>query len=252
MISLVSRKASGGASLPVSTSVKLNKPAKPAPAGRERLKHFDRELAAANQAAVEIEERIHRLETIIKDADSAHERLQIAILVDNGASLASYSSGQVADNSEIGKLVIAADTTARSATAAKAALPTAQASLASCHEQAIALNAARVAELDRVMASLADNWAREYQAAFDTMVKCHDRLVGFSNVQQSNLGDIRLIEAPIAAPRFALPSMGHPDADPFLRAAFPSELTVAASERLWRSVKERLATDSDADISDLI
>ena len=233
----------------MSTSVKLNKPS---PAGRERLKHFDEQLAAANQAAVEIEEKIQRLQKIISDADSAHERLQLAILIDGGKSLSAYSSGELSDSSDIGTLVVNAEVTARSATAAKAALPTAQASLTNCHEQAVALNAARVAELDRVMASLADNWAREYQEAFDAMVKCHDRLVGFSNVQQSNLGDIRLIEAPISAPRFSLPSMGRPDADPFLRAPFPSELTVAASERLWRSVKERLATDSDADISDLI
>jgi hypothetical protein len=249
MFGVEKQKASRGGSLSMSTAAKLNKPK---PAGRERLRHFDTELAKANQAAIEIEGRIQRLERIIKDADSAHQALQTVILIDNGASLASYSSGQATDDSEIGRLVIAADTTARSATAAKAALPAAQASLTSCREQAIRLNEARVAELHRVIGMLADQEARAYVKAFEELGRLEDRLTGYANIAQSNIGDIKLIEEPLKTVRFALPAMGgSKDSDPFLRHRTSSHVT-AEAERMWSSVKQRLAADSYADLSDIL
>jgi hypothetical protein len=251
MFGVQKQKASKGEILSTSTSVKLNKPAKQKPAGRERLKHFDQELTKANQAAAEIEARIQRLEKIISDADSAHDRLQVAILVDNGASLASYSSGQATDDSEIGRLVIAADTTARAKAAAVAALPGAQSSLVNVREQAVALDAARVAEVNRVISQLADSEAREYERAFREMCRLHDRLCGYASVQEMNVGDIRRIQAPLSTPRFSTPSFGDSLSDPFLRHQF-NELTFNEAQRTWSSVKQRLEADSDADVSDLI
>jgi hypothetical protein len=248
MFGVEKQKASRGGSPSMSASVKLNKPK---PAGRERLRHFDSELAKANQAAAEIEERIQRLEKIIKDADSAHQALQIAILVDNGASLASYSSGQATDDSEIGRLVIAADTTARAKAAALAALPSSQADLQNVREQSIKLNEARVAELNRVIAALADVEAREYEKVFREMCRMHDRLVGYSNIQQANLGDVQVISDPLKTVRFALPSLGNSDADPFIRHR-PNDHVIAEAQRMWSTVKQRLQADSDADVSDLI
>jgi hypothetical protein len=251
MFGVQKQKASKREISSTSTAVKLNKPAKQKPAGRERLRHFDSELAKANQAAAEIEARIQRLEKIISDADSAHDRLQVAILVDNGASLASYSSGQATDDSEIGRLVIAADTTARAKAAAVAALPSAQASLQNVREQAVALDAERVAELNRFIATLADVEARAYQKAFEEMCRMHDRLVGYARVAENNIGDIRLVEDPLKTPRFALPSLGNSDSDPFLRHR-TNDHVIAESERMWSSVKQRLQADTDADLSDLI
>jgi hypothetical protein len=248
MISLVSKKAPKSESPSVSTSVKRSKPDL---VSRERLRYLDAELAKANAAALEIEQRIQRLETIISEAETHHQALQLAILVDNGVSLSNYSAGKESEDSEISKLVMLADSSARAATAAKAALPQAQASLANVREQAVRLNEERVAELNRVIALLADVEAREYEKAFRVMCRHHDRLVGYSNIQQANIGDIRRIEDPQKTPRFALPSLGNSDADPFLRHRV-NESVVAESERMWSTVKQRLQADSDADLSDLI
>ena len=70
------------------------RPAVKTPAGRERLKHFDDEIGRAKQAVVELEQRIERCESIIKDADVNHRALQNAIEGDNGKSLADYSAGR--------------------------------------------------------------------------------------------------------------------------------------------------------------
>ena len=224
---------------------------KPRPSGRDKLRHFDGELAKANAAAVEIEERIQRLESIIAEADAAHQSLQIAIVVDNGRSLSDYSAGKAPDDSDIGKLVVLADSSARAATAAKAALPSAQASSANVREQAIRLDEERVKELDRVIAMLADVEARAYQKTFNEMCRMHDRLVGYARVAENNIGDIRRIEDPLKTPRFALPSLGNSDSDPFLRHR-TNDHVIAESERMWSSVKQRLQADTDADLSDLI
>jgi hypothetical protein len=48
-----------------------------------------------------------------------------------------------------------------------------------------------------------------------------------------------------------LPSLGNADADPFMRSR-GSEITVAESARTWATVRQRLETDVDADLSDLI
>jgi hypothetical protein len=247
MFNIVSSKSVKGGASPQAVRPKQK------PAGRERLRHFDQELAKANAAAVEIEERIQRLEKIISDADSAHERLQIAILVDNGASLASYSSGQATDDSEIGRLVITADTTARAKAAAVAALPGAQSSLVNVREQAVRLSEERAVELNRVVANLADVEAVAYAKAFREVCRLHDRLAGFCRSgAESNIGDIQRIIDPVKVPRFALPSLGgSPDSDPFLRHA-TNDLVVNEAARYWKTVREKLDADSNADIGDLV
>ena len=83
------------------------------------------------------------------------------------------------------------------------------------------------------------------------MCRLHDKLVGYSSVAQANIGDVRLIIEPVRTPRFALPSMGSCDADPFLRHS-ENELTVADAARQWATVRQRLEMDVDADIEDLI
>jgi hypothetical protein len=73
----------------------------------------------------------------------------------------------------------------------------------------------------------------------------------YANTTQSNVGDIQLIIDPVKVPRFALPSLGNADADPFLRHRV-SDITVADSEKTWNTVRSRLESDPNADLSDLI
>jgi hypothetical protein len=68
---------------------------------------------------------------------------------------------------------------------------------------------------------------------------------------ESNQGDLRLIQEPLKTVRFALPSMGNMDADPFLRHQI-SDLTVGESARTWSEVRDRLEAEANADLSDLM
>ncbi len=224
---------------------------KPAPVGRERLRHFDAEVSKAKEAVADLEQRVERLESIIIDADAAHRALQLAISNDGGVALASYSAGTSPVDSEISKLVMAAETSARAATAAKAALPHAQAALENAKAQVIDLGEQRVSELNRVIAMLADGEARAYQKAFDELGRRHDRLCGWASTAEANQGDIRLTQAPLAVPRFASPSLGNMDADPFLRHQV-NQLDIGDAARMWKEIRGRLELDAGADISDLI
>jgi hypothetical protein len=244
----VSKKTPRGESSAVVTSIR----SKPTEAvSRERLRHFDGEVSKAKSAVADLERRIERLESIIIDADAAHRALQLAIVNDGGVALASYSTGAASADSEIARLVMAAETSARAATAAKAALPHAQASLENARGQLVSLGEERNAELNRVIAMLADGEARAYQKAFDEMCRLHDQLVGYASVAQANLGDVQLIIDPVKVPRFALPSLGNADADPFLRHR-TNDIVVSDAAKTWSSVRARLVADVDADLSDLI
>jgi hypothetical protein len=232
----------------VASSVRRSKPE---PVGRDRLKHFDQEVKAAQSAVQEMAERVERLEGIVLEADAAHRALQLAISNDGGVALTSYSAGTSPADSDIAKLVMAAETSARAATGAKAALPHAQSALENAKAQVIALGAQRVAELNRVISMLADDECRAYKNAFDDLGRRHDRLVGYASVAETNQGDVRLTQSPLAVPRFASPSLGTLDADPFLRHQ-PNPLDIGDAARMWKEIRGRLELDAGAEISDLI
>lgn len=228
-----------------------SRPAKAPPAGRERLLHFDQEITKAKQVA-ELEQKIERLQEIVSGADVHHRTLQACIESDNGRALSDYSAGKVAADSSIARLVLLADNSKRAASAAQAALPSANAQLDNARAQLLELGEQRAAELNRVLMSLGDLDADEYRKTFEKLGRLHDKLVGFSNVAQVSHGDIQLIIEPLTAARFAFPSMpGHIDADPFLRHK-PSDLTVVEAAQKWTAIRERLSTDALADVNDLL
>jgi hypothetical protein len=223
----------------------------PKTVGRERLRFIDGEVSKAKEAVADLENRIERFESIISDADANHRALQLAIANDGGKALAEYAAGKAGADSEIAKLVTLEDSSRKAATAAKAALPGTESMLNNARAQLPRLAEERVAELNRVVARLADADARAYQKAFEEMCRLHDRLVGYASVAQATIGDIQLIIDPVKTPRFALPSMGNSDADPFLRHSV-NELTVNAAAKSWAAVRQRLEDDAEADLSDLI
>jgi hypothetical protein len=217
--------------------------------GRERLSHFDEEITKGKTTIVDLEQRIQRLESIIAEADLAHRNLQQAIAADDGAELASYSAGTASDH--FSKLVMSSENSARAATAAKAALPGANSSLDNAHAQVASLIDQRAAELKRVLAMLGDVDARAYDKAFSDLCRLHDRMVGYASIAEDNVGDVRLTHEPLRVPRFASPSMGNADADQFMRHQ-ASDLTVKDSARRWSQIRDRLESDANADLSDLI
>ena len=225
-------------------------PAKPQ--GRERLAHFDEQLALARQAIGEMEQKIERLQGIVSDADVHHKALQAAIEADNGKSLAGYAAGDVPAHSSIARLVLLADNSKRAATAASAALPGAIAQLENARAQLLALGEERANELNRVLTTLGDLEADDYRKCFERLGILHDKLAGFAAVAEVSHGDVQLIVENLKAPRFAFPSMrAHVDADPFLRHS-PSSLTVSESSRKWTAIRERLSADANADVNDIL
>jgi chromosome segregation ATPase len=182
--------------------------------GREKLKHFADEICKAHNAIEDLEQRIARLTAIIIESNGAERALQDAINADGGIALAAYSSGQTKPTDDISKLVAHAKSSGEAAAAAKTALPHTESLLDNARSQLISLAEQKNAELNRVLASMADLDAQAYEKAFNLACTYHDKLAGYASVAQNNVGEVHLIfEAP-KMPRFALPSLGNSDADP--------------------------------------
>lgn len=219
-------------------------------AGREKLKHFASEISRAHETIEDLEQRVSRFGGIIVEADAAQLALQNAINNDGGIALAKYSAGQAKPDDDIVKLVALAKTSGEASAAAKTSQPYTEALLENARSQLVSLGEQKNTELNRVIALLADKDAQAYAEAFAETCRLHDKLVGYANVAQANIGDIQLITDTPRRPRFAMPSLGRSDADPFLRH-HPSEPTVNESAKRWSTVRSRLESNVDADLSDL-
>jgi hypothetical protein len=228
------------------------KPAKPI-AGRERLHFFDAELAKAHSAVSDLEQRVATLENIGVEAVAADKALQLFIHGDGGvAALAAHSEGKTNPDDQISKLLGAAKATAEAATPAKIALPLAIDALEKSRAEVIRLEHERSTEIGRCMIRLVDNKAAQYKRAFEEVCRLHDELAGFATVSSSNAGEILLISEELKVPRFGLPSLACVnDFDPFLRRRGDA-YTVDQSAKAWAQVRERLESNVDADLSDLI
>jgi hypothetical protein len=220
----------------------------PPPPGRERLRHFEAELAKAHGFVVSLEARVAQLSTITTDAVAVEQALQLHIAGDDGlAALAAHAAGQTTPDDEIAKLIAAAKSTAEAAAAAKATLPLAQTALENARAQVVALGEEKAAEINRVVTQLADGLAHAYLKSFEETARLHDQLAGFAAGTSTYVGEIALIIDQLKVPRFALPSLGNIDADPYIRHR-NNEVVIAESTRTWQAVKSRL----ELDLSDLI
>jgi hypothetical protein len=245
-----SNKSQGGASL--GTSTPSSKPKQ----GRERLAFFAAGISKAHEAIEDLEQRIARFESIIAEAQLAHKSLQAVVHEDGGRSLSDFSSGKTAPDDKISKLVALAKTSREAALAAADALPHTREALDNARTQLATLCQEKAAELNRVVANLADEDAQKYWQAFLTLGRLHDQLVGYSYVAGSNLmaGEaihVQLTTSPLTVPRFIMPSLGSEDSDPLLRHS-QSQSTVEEAARKWSSVRERLDADDDCDLNDLL
>jgi hypothetical protein len=218
--------------------------------GRERLNYFTNQIALAHQAIEDLENRVARFGAIMTEADAAERALQDAVHADGGVALADYSAGRSQPGDAIVGLVAHNKRSSEAAAAAKTAKPHTEALLENAKAQLVALGEQKNTEVNRVLATLADADAQAYQSAFDKVAILHDKLCGYAAIAQSNIGDVRLRVEALRIPRFALPSLGNSDADPYIRAR-ESELTIADSSRRWAAIKAALEADGNADISDL-
>jgi hypothetical protein len=228
------------------------KPTQPI-AGRERLHFFDAELAKAHSAVSDLEKRVATLENIGVEAVAADKALQLFIGADGGvAALAAHSAGETGPDDQISKLLGAAKATSEAAGPAKVALPLAIDALEKCRAEVVRLEHERSSEVGRVMVQLVDNTAAKYKRAFETVCRLHDELAGFAAGSSSNAGEVLLISEEIKVPRFNLPSLASlGDYDVFMRRR-ANAFTVDQSAKAWAQVRERLESNVDADLSDLI
>jgi hypothetical protein len=229
------------------------KPVKPIIVGRERLHHFDSELAKAKSAVDDLERRVATLENIGIDAIAADRELQDFIASDGGVdALRAHSSGETSQDDQISKLLAAAKSTSEAAAPAKAALPSAIDALERARSEVIRLGEEKYREIELFMTSLADETAKAYKGAFNECCRLHDELTGFANGTSVYMGDVAMVVEELKVPRFKLPSLAClDDYDPFLRRRGNS-FTVSESTKVWTAVKDRLQTDVDSDLSDLV
>jgi hypothetical protein len=245
-----SNKSQGAAS--PGTSTPSSKPKQ----GRERLAFFAAGIAKAHEAVEDLEQRIARFESIITEAQVAHKALQAVVHEDGGRSLSDFSSGKTKPEDRISQLVAVAKASREAALAAADALPHTREALDNARSQLATLGQEKAAELNRVVAALADEDAQKYWQAFQNLGRLHDQLVGYSYVAGQNLmaGEavhVQLTTEPLTAPRFIMPSLGSSDSDPELRYS-SNQFAVDQAARKWSTVRERLDADDNCDINDLL
>jgi hypothetical protein len=216
--------------------------------GRERLQYYVDQIAAAHNAIEELEQHCARLGAIIVESDTASRDLQNFIAADSGLALSRYSGGQCGPDEEISRLVAHSKTSGDAAEAAKAGLPHAESLLATAKQQLVTLTEEKHAEVARVIASLADVEVRAYEKSFEATCLLQDRLIGFSRVGESNVGDVYRIQEPARLARFV--ANGDSTSDPFIRH-HTNEHIVSQSAQRWAEIRSRLELNANCDLADL-
>lgn len=222
--------------------------------GRDRLRFFAAEHAKACGAVAELEARVGRLTTIIRDADAARAALQQAIADDGGISLAGYAAGSAPDGA-IAKLIAADEAASKAAAAATDALPNVQSVLANARSEVSRLEQKREEAALEYLRMRADDLALQYKRIFGTLCRVHDQLAGVSIALSSSGaygGEIRMSTLPVEVPRFNLPSTADPNEYLPMMTHVGTESTVEESSAIWLEARERLAQDVEANLDDLV
>jgi hypothetical protein len=218
--------------------------------GRERLVNFGEQIEAAEHVIGELTEHVARLRAVVVEAQESHRALQECIAADGGVELAKFSSGQCKEDDPISQLVKRERTSAAASAAASAGIPHAESLLAAAKQQLVSLTEQQHSEVMRVIELMADDDARSYQAAFDKCCLWHDKMAGYAQATEGNIGDTRLIIDVLKVPRYALPSMGDSLADPFLRH-HSSPHVIDQSAKRWLDIKAALEANPNCDLAAL-
>ena len=147
---------------------------------------------------------------MIADADDAQAQLRATIEIAAGRALeAALADGDVSGDNSVAKLLASAETTAKAATGARAALPVIEAKLAEVRAEAARLQGdLRVAVID-YLRTRADEIARRYREHVEALFSLHDRLIGVSAalpLASSAGSTIQMVAPVVEVPRFALPA----------------------------------------------
>lgn len=223
--------------------------------GRERLRAAAKALGEAQACVADLETRLGRLGTIMGDADAAHEALQAAITADGGVALERYGNGQAA-NEPIAALIATKENTARAASAAKAALPSVEDMLSKARAEVTRLEGVKFDALIVYLKTRANDEHRAFLKSFNAMCKSYDTLCGIA-VALSATGHSDMMTSgapmPIKVPGFNMNNgPGFGPSEPVTMARGADEDAIARTTADWMKARERLSSDADADIDDLI
>jgi hypothetical protein len=223
--------------------------------GRKRLRAAAKALSEAQECVADLETRFKRLHTIVSDADAAHDALQQAITADGGVALEAYGNGK-AGNEPIAALIATKENTARAASAAKAALPNVEDMLAKARAEVARLEGVKFDAMIVYLKTRAADEHRAYLKAFNAMCGSHDALVGIA-VALSATGHSDMMTTgaplPIGVPGFNLntgPGYGPSERATMTHSARDDKVEGAKAN--WMQARERLNSDPNADIDDLV
>jgi hypothetical protein len=191
---------------PKKANPKLKKPA-PAPSSptRDALLHSIKGIESANATAKAAEANIARLREIVTAVAPAQASVQRAVASDGGKSLASFASE--GGKGGIGKLIETADSAARAAAVANAALPAAERALVDANAAIGRLEDEKGERVKDVLVEHVDVIAQSYRECFEQLGEIHDSLV--AAVEGARLSGARLIDVAMEIPRFNLPALSY-------------------------------------------
>lgn len=220
--------------------------------GRARLRHVAAELAKARECVADLEARSRRMQAIISDADAAHEALQQAIAADGGVALERYGNG-TASNEPIAALIAAKENGARAASAAKVALPSVEEMLTKARSEVDRLTKVNSDEVIHYLKRrAAEDIVASYHKTFRDLTATHDVLCGISTaLYATGHGEMRTVTAPIQIPGFNT-SPGPGPSERIVMQHEANGFKVSEATAKWMQAREKLETDPDAQIDDLI
>jgi hypothetical protein len=152
---------------------------------------------------------------------------------------------------EIGKLVAAADYKGKKAAAARATMPGVQSQLAAARAEVMRLDHEREKAVLEYLTMRANEAAAKIFAA---LCRQHDSLVGISAALSSGDfgGEIAMVTTPLVVPNFNLPALSN-GAEYFATLThLATERTVQDASSAWFAARNRLNANPEAEIDDLI
>lgn len=222
-------------------------------AGRQDLIESTSHIEARRAIEKQIEANIAQLHSVIEAGVGADSELVTMATATSGpAGLAAFSAGKDGGDTARGfdqaaRLVHAADVARRALPAVERQLLDIRADISRIETE---MGRARAA----VVRAHGDVLARKYAEAFRELGGLHDQLVGFARA--CSLGgygdDIVLINQPLEAPRFNLPSSPAGEVfSPYLRHV-PDAQTIAAAALGWSRFGAALASDPRAEVASFL
>lgn len=220
--------------------------------GRARLRQVAGELAKARDCVADLEAQSRRMQSIISDAEASHNALQQAIAADGGVALAAYGAGK-ADNQPIVGLIAAKENSAKAASAAKVALPSMEEMLTKARAEVDRLTLANSNEVIHYLKRrAAEDIVAPYHKTFRDLTATHDVLCGVSvALYATGHGEMRTVTTPIQVPGFNT-SPGPGPNERIMMQHEANEFKVSDATARWMQAREKLASDPDAQIDDLI